>query len=189
MQSDYIIIDYNKVSNAIKKSRYKTIGNLAKKFNVHRNTISDYLRGKTPVILPVFCELLSALNLKAEDIFITNEKKISDIRQVGKIIDQLCITMPDVAFFLFGSRSRGTQKEFSDFDIGVYRKDGINGMDFSKLHMPVIEWNENNMTNVQISNLNNASMSFLNSIAQDLQFLAGSYVSRCEIEKLLNLID
>jgi predicted nucleotidyltransferase len=186
MHDSYISLDVEKVNKAIRSSSFKTLGNLATNLHVHRNTISDYLRGKTPVVLPIFSKVLEVLNLRAEDVFKTNLKKSSGLHKIDSLIDDFACAMPDAAFYLFGSRSRGSQKEYSDYDIGVYRKNGITAKEFSKLHMLVIDWNDRNMTTVQISNLNNADKIFLKNIIPDLKFLTGSFSTRNHLENIIN---
>jgi transcriptional regulator with XRE-family HTH domain len=188
MQTNYISLDIEKLNKAIKGSSFKTIGNLAAKLKIHRNTVSDYLRGKTPVILPIFSQILEVLNLRAEDIFKTNIRKPSGLSEISYLLDDLAAAMPNAAFYLFGSRSRGSHREYSDYDIGVYKPNGISAREFSKLHMIVIDWNEHTMTTVQISNLNNADKIFLNNILPDLQFLTGSFSSRSQFENAIKKI-
>lgn len=183
MRNAYITIDASRILQAIKSSKLETIGNIAKTLSVHRNTISDYLRGKTPVITPTFVALLELLKLKAEEVFFTNSNSFENLYPIALLIEELTKTTPEVALFLFGSRSRGDNKQFSDYDIGAYSQTGLSSSAFAKLHVKVIDWNEKHMTTVQIVNLNNADKTFLSNIRSDLKFLSGSFLSRNEIFK------
>ena len=105
------------------------------------------------------------------------KSKQSHAQEIASLIDQLQYSFPSYCYTLFGSRARGTDKKYSDFDIGIYCKDKIDFAAYSKLLNLVGDWNENELSTVQLVNLNEADPDFLNEIRKDLIFLSGNYGS------------
>ena len=55
---------------------------------------------------------------------------IETIRQLTWVLEPLVNQFPDVCFILIGSRARGNEKKYSDFDIGV--TGGTDSVSFKK---------------------------------------------------------
>lgn len=146
---------------------------------VHRNTVGNYLSGKTA--LPnALARILAALDLAPADVLSLPLRR----RQVpglllSDLIDRLHLAVPEAAVVLFGSRAREQAKRYSDYDIGVYRLDALEFPAFSRLLDLASTWNEESMATAQLVDLTHADVDFLTGIAQDLLFLGGSYVAWC----------
>lgn len=101
---------------------------------------------------------------------------------VAELSDQIAQMAPKGCVVLFGSRARGNFKKFSDYDLGVYVKDGLPFATFSLMLSLVDSWNEATMETAQLTNLYLADKNFLREIAPDLLFLSGSRVAWSDLQ-------
>ena len=62
------------IGKYIDKSEY-TRQELSKRFNVHRNTISNWCTGKSYPSVPQLFELAKLLNVKVDDLYIYKEEE------------------------------------------------------------------------------------------------------------------
>jgi len=84
---------------------------------------------------------------------------------------------------LFGSRARGDHKKYSDYDIGIYSKEGIEFSEHSKLIDIAEEYQNERPYDINLSNLNNADKKFLLEIKKDWKFLTGDFLSWLELQE------
>jgi predicted nucleotidyltransferase len=167
------IIETNRFLNALKAKGYRSIKDFAKHIGVHRNTIHYYLSGHR--VFPAnFEKILEALDLKPADI-LTQKRKFfhSPAAEIASLVDQLHLEFPNVTFVLFGSRVRGIAHKYSDWDIGVFSKDGLE----HALYRRIVRRNDDMCADfpylVEIINLNRADESFLREISKHWMFLSG----------------
>lgn len=172
----YFIVDKVRFDQALKRKGFKSYAELSRFSGIHRNTIGNYLSGDAP--LPESLEKLFRLLDLTPQTALTERVKVrrSPAAGIAKLIDNLSNSIDyPYALGLFGSRARNQAKAFSDYDLGVYSSLSISFSKYSKLIDIVEEWNDNELSSVQIVNLNNADSDFLEKIGRDIIFLAGSY--------------
>jgi predicted nucleotidyltransferase len=175
------ILDTSKVYSAMRVKGFKTLESLAKDLGVHRNTLLPYLTGKR-ALPDCLDRLLNLLDLTpGEALTKNNISKAQHALEIAELISSLSMKAPDCSFVLFGSRARGTNRTYSDYDIGVYRKNGLAFKTISKLMDLCSEWNEKKHYDVNISNLNIADNDFLKEISKDWIFLGGDFTSWIEL--------
>lgn len=174
-------LDTSKVRKAMHNHGFGSIQALAESLGLHRNTVSNYLTGKTgfPEALGL---ILAKLDLKPADVIILDQphRQVPAL-ELADLLDQLLGAQPHAAFVLFGSRARGRFKSYSDYDLGVFSESGLWFREYSRLLDIIAEWNDTRLHEVQLVNLNQADVSFLANIAPDLQHLAGSMGAWCEL--------
>lgn len=148
---------------------------------MHRNTVGNYLAGKTA--LPgTLARMFEALDLApAEVLSLSQQRKHVPGLSIANLIETLHTSLPEAAFVLFGSRARGTAKRYSDYDIGVYHPDTLAFAVFSRLLDDVSAWNDESLAVAQLVDLTRADAPFLTRLAEDVVFLAGSYATWCDL--------
>jgi len=174
-----LVLDTERLQRQIHARGYSTLRDFADAVGVHRNTVGNYLSGKTA--LPnALARILAALDLAPADVLSLPIRR----RQVpglvlSDLIEELQVTVPETAVVLFGSRARGTAKRYSDYDIGVFSLDALDFPTFSRLLDLVSAWNEESLVTAQLVDLTHAGVDFLTGLAEDFVFLAGSQAAWC----------
>ena len=166
-------LDMTKLSALLNERGYQGgFSALAKKIGVHRNTIGHFSAGNS--ILPKSLQkLFELLNVDGRE-FIQFESDGYKIDSIAFVVDAIAKKYQDCCVVLFGSRARGTNKKFSDFDLGVFSSNGLDSNVFTALIDVVEKVTEDFPIIVQLVNLNRAEPEFLKAIAQDIKFLGGS---------------
>jgi predicted nucleotidyltransferase len=98
-------------------------------------------------------------------------------------VEELHKRHPTISIFLFGSRARGRARTYSDFDLGVYAKDGVRLAEFLQILEEKEAFEEVAPQRIDCVNLNNATPEFLREIAPDLRLLAGYDRDRLALER------
>lgn len=179
--NDYYPINRDALFLAMRRKGFRSVEHLAQVLGLHRNTIGNYLQGSS-AIPKALGKILDVLEVGPKDIF---EERIVRRKVPGLKIEPLIETLlqraSHGAFVLFGSRARGTAKQFSDYDLGVYTREEIGFSDFSKLLTAVDEFNSKALVTAQLTNLSRADSDFLRAIGGDLFFLGGSFKNWIEL--------
>lgn len=177
------IVDSKIFKQALHKKGYRSIGELAKSLNIHRNTIHYYLSGHG--VFPAnFEKIITALDIKPRDILIEDKKDTSvPLEQIAPIVDQLSQKFPNVCFILFGSRSKKTAQKFSDWDIGVYSSEGLPHNAYRQIVRLTNDLVENLPICVDIVNLNQADDYFLQKASKYWIFLSGKLNAWVNLQK------
>lgn len=177
------IINETVFYSALKKKGYKTVGELAKSLGIHRNTIHHYLSGHG-VFPEAFEKIVEILDLDANEVLIKKEEKnIVPYEPIVKLIDRLCLESPDVTFVLFGSRSKGNAKKYSDWDVGVYKAGGLSHDLYRKIVRKKNDLADDLPFFVDVVNLNNADSYFIDEAAKSWIFLTGSLRGFLELQR------
>ncbi len=167
------IVDSAKFKKQIQKKGYKSLKDLAKAFSIHRNTLNHYLTGAS-VFPSKLSKLFDSLEIDPWSVIVkTVEEPKGYEDQIAEIVDRLSTEFPSWTFTLFGSRSRHDYTEYSDWDIGIFNKEGIEHSSYIRARIICKEWEEKLPFHIDLVNLANADREFLFTIRNDLQFLAG----------------
>lgn len=89
------------------------------------------------------------------------------------LIDELHARFPEVTFVLFGSRAEGRARRYSDWDIGVYSREGVSHARYRAIVRAAREAMDATPYLVDVVNLNRAEPEFLLEIAKHWRFLTG----------------
>jgi predicted nucleotidyltransferase len=171
------VLNRETINKAIRTSGLRNISETAKKIGVHRNSLGRYISGQEPVLPESISRLLEFLRLDAGAAIIHRASPclISEADPVAALVDELVVAFPEAAYVLFGSRARKDSRRYSDFDLGVYSKNGIKLEKYLWLLEFKERFEEKSPYFVDFVNLNNATADFLKSILPDLQFLGGRH--------------
>lgn len=168
------IIDPKRFEEAMRQQGFASIGALAKDLGIHRNTIHHYLSGHG--VFPAMLEkLFSRLSLHPADVLIQKKQQVGNpLSPIASLVDRLQCRFPEVAFVLFGSRARNTARPYSDWDLGVYCRDGISHEHYRAMRSEKEDWEEQSPYMIDVTNLNLADEDFLRSASRGWIFLGGN---------------
>ena len=181
MESDsaQLQLDATRLQREIRQRGYASVQDFADAVGVHRNTVGNYLAGKT-ALPAALAKILAALDLApAEVLSLSLRRRQVPGLMVADLIETLHLAVPRAALVLFGSRARGAARRHADYDLGVFCLDALEFPTFSRLLDHVGAWNEESLATAQLVDLTAADTSFLKSLSEDLVFLAGSHAAWC----------
>jgi len=154
----------------------RSIAALARRTGVHRNTIGRFMWGGEPVVPESVSRILDELSLEPGEALERKGQEDtarSSSEALAQLVDELLERHPKGAYVLFGSRARGDARRYSDFDLGVYSRDGLELTPYLEL-LRIKERHEDRLPwFIDLVNLNNADPAFLGRIGGDMKFLAG----------------
>ena len=181
MEASQLLLDGSRLRREIRSQGFSGVKEFADAVGVHRNTVGNYISGKTA--LPgALAQILEALDLApAEVISLFPRRRQVHGLLVSDLVESLHRVSPEAALVLFGSRARGAAKRYSDYDIGVFQVDALEFPIYSRMLDVVAEWNEESLVAVQLVDLTHAEVSFLEDLVEDLVLLAGSLAAWCDL--------
>lgn len=174
-------LDAPRLQSEIHKRGYATVQAFADSVGVHRNTVGNYLAGKT-ALPAALSKILLALDLAPADVLSLpfRRRQVPGLA-ISDLIESLHTAVPQAVFVLFGSRARGTAKRFSDYDVGVFCPVDFDFALYSRLLDQVAGWNQDALATVQLVDFARADEPFLRGLSEDMVFLAGSNTAWCEL--------
>lgn len=168
---------------------YKSLFQFAQKNKIHRNTLLGLLAGKE-VFLASYQLVADALGVDPVALVVpvsSLDPKIQNSAEIAPIVAWLVKQNPQIAVVLIGSRARGKAKQYSDWDLGVVSfPEPISSQVFLKYKNEVEDMSENIVRMVDLINLNQAPVWFLENIAKEVVFLDGNYESFIYLKGVLN---
>ena len=164
------ILDIDKIRQLGKRSGFNTLKDLCAEASVHYNSITPYIKKERSPFTQVVLDIASALKVSAKDLICKDEE-----REISSIISSLPPLLgPGQAIFLFGSRARGTQKKFSDVDLGITGgRDKMSFSLFCEIKSSIDDLFEDSPLSINLINLDLAPLSFLEEIEKDMRFICG----------------
>ncbi len=176
------VLDAVKFKEAVKRQGYRSLGELARLLGIHRNTIHFYLSGHR--IFPAqFEKMIRTIGLKPTDVLIEKGEELFSAQSLALIVDQLHREFPEITFVLFGSRAQGRAHRYSDWDVGVYSRQGISHPVYRALARRKDELVESLPVMLDLVNLNRADTAFLKEISKGWTFLTGSQQDWIELKR------
>ncbi|MFH1874940.1 MAG: nucleotidyltransferase domain-containing protein [Pseudomonadota bacterium] len=166
------ILDKTLFYEGMKKKGYSSISELAKALGLHRNTIHYYLSGNG-VFPDCLDKILAELDLNPAEVLIQKQFKKVDLEEIAPVIDQLAEEFPEITFILFGSRAKTNAAKYSDWDIGVFSKQGLDHELYRRMIRRKDELVENLPFFVDLVNFNRADDDFLLEVSKNWKFLVG----------------
>lgn len=166
-------LDKAALEKCLKKKRLSSFVDLARVTGLHRNTINHYLRGNS-VFQQGYEKICHSLGVSPLEL-IKTEQTNYQLQEIAPLIDKLHEKFPQMTFVLFGSRAKGLEKKFSDWDIGFYSSMPISHRQHLDMLKCKSEWLETSglLVDVDLVNLNRADPDFLKACQNDFVFLTG----------------
>jgi predicted nucleotidyltransferase len=166
-------LDKDFLVKSLKNKQIQSFTELARRTGLHRNTINHYLSGNS-VFQQGFEKICNSVAISPLDM-VKKPKAKDRIHAIAPLIDLLHEKFPQMTFVLFGSRARGREKEFSDWDVGFYSTQPISHRQHLDMLKLKSEWLETSglLVAVDLVNLNRADSDFLQACQDDFIFLTG----------------
>lgn len=178
------ILDTSLFKKALKNQGFASIGDLAQKLQIHRNTIHYYLSGHG--VFPHQLEkMLETLRLKPADVLVEDQPPSIDKAENwwATLADALHQRFPQVTFVAFGSRTENRARAYSDLDVGVFSQNEIPWDEFRKMLSFKEEMEDKLPVFVDLVNLNTATPDFLKNISKGWRFLVGWQQDWLELQR------
>lgn len=169
-------LDERQFAAQLRKLGFPTISQFAKRHDINRATLNNYLKGRGP--LPEsFYAIADALKLDPIQLLVPMEshQAIPKLEEIAPIITACSKVSPDIAVGLMGSRAVGSAQKYSDWDLGVtagLRQ--LSTMEFLKIKQLVDDLAEDLPRAVDAINLDAAPEWFLKGVQYTPKFLAGN---------------
>ena len=158
-----MILSRARIKRLMKDSNIRSLTELAQKAKIHRNSLGSDI----PAFNPVYLSVCKALGVEPDKALESNQTIIRDT------VNQIA---PNRGFFLYGSRAKGTSREFSDYDIGVTGgEDKLDWREFLKIKQRLEEACENLPVKVSILNFDDAPDNFISDFDSPIEFLGGNH--------------
>lgn len=175
MHNKYVL-NRKKFDKILEEMGYKSYLDFCEKTDIHRNTLNYYLSGRD-IFSKKFYEIAEILKVDPIDLIVSPKPDIENIDELGTILKELT-TISGLAVLLLGSRAKGVNKGYSDWDLGITRGGKcITGREFLRARGRVSDLADNLPRKVDLINLDAAPEWFLLSIDYEIVFLAGSFES------------
>jgi len=150
----------------------KGISDLAKRSGVHRNTIIGYLSGKGVLPSPLV-QIAEALNVSP--LSLITQTTTSGTSEIRTIASKIVKTDKNIAVVLIGSRAKGREKKYSDWDIAITGgTNPVSTKKYLRLKDLVEELSEDMPTMVDLVNLDAAPAWFYDKMDYEPVFLDGN---------------
>ena len=179
--STQLLLDASRLQREIHQRGFNSVQDFADSVGVHRNTVGNYLAGRT-ALPSALAKILVALDLAPADVLSLplRRRQVPGL-MIADLIESLHAANAGAVVVLFGSRARGTAKRHSDYDLGLFCHTPFEFPAFSRMLDLIAGWNELSLATAQLVDLSRADASFLSGVCKDLVFLAGSHEAWCEL--------
>lgn len=171
-------LDVKILKKKLSEQGYKSVSEFAVKTGLHRNTLQNLLSGKN-VFTSSMDTLTSHLNTDPLELIIPQSPlsfRIKHIEELKNIVGSLVKQDKKLVVVLLGSRAKQKAKEYSDWDLGVFKyPTPLSGLEYLKLKRMVDEKSENLVRKVDLVNLNQAPAWFFEEIDKNILYLDGHH--------------
>ena len=162
--------------HALERVGFESLSALARKANVHRNTLYPLVRGEVSPFTDSYLAICQAL--KASPVELLDIEAEEDLSEIYKALSQIVYEKQHerggYAFFLFGSRANNNARKFSDYDIGVTGADKkITWQDYLDMKERLAILCDDLPVKVSLLNFDCAPDAFLDNFKSELKFLIG----------------
>ena len=170
------------LKTAAKRAGFGGVKPLLEHLGLHRNALDRFARGAG--VLPNSIEtVIAALNLPIQDAVMQKVEPVGIADEIMPLVEEIHKKHPTISIFLFGSRAKGRARRYSDYDLGVYSKDGVSLAEFLQILEEKEAYEEISPQRVDCVNLTNVTPEFLREIALDLRLLAGYDRDRVSLKR------
>ena len=168
-------VEASKFRQIVARRGYGHVTGFAKAHGLNRATINNYLKGIGPFseTYYVICDALQVdpLSILAP----SSSGRVDNIEEIMPIVRELCLADDEIAVGLLGSRARGSERKYSDWDLCITRGvRALTGEQFLKLKRTVDDDVDRLPREVDFVNLDAAPEWFLMEIDYEPVFLGGN---------------
>lgn len=168
-------IDTTYFEHLLKNLGISSHSELAQQCGLHRNTLTPYVNGKRSIYTPAALAIAKALSITPLELLGPNQTSSNLNDQLLKLIDPIISQHNNLNCCLFGSRSRGDYKKFSDFDLGLSMGEKKLETDqFLDIQIAVEDAVDDFPVSINLVNLDHAPRDFIRNIYRDLKFFSGN---------------
>ncbi|MBI2091537.1 MAG: helix-turn-helix domain-containing protein [Deltaproteobacteria bacterium] len=169
-------IDAAKLKQIITQRGYAHVTEFAKAHGFNRSTINNYLKGNGGPFSETYYVICDTLQIDPLSILSPfSAQKTDDIEEIIPVVKKLCSVDLEIAVGLLGSRAKGNNRKYSDWDLCITRGGrALTGEAFLKLKRTVDEEVDKLPREVDFVNLDVAPAWFLLGIDYEPIFLAGN---------------
>lgn len=168
-------VDSAKLKQLIACRGYAHLTEFAKAHGFNRATLHHYLKGQGGPLAESYYAICEAL--QADPIALLSpiaEGGVDGVSEIMPVVKALCAADAAIAVGLLGSRSKGKQRRYSDWDLGITRgRRPLGGVEFLRLKRTVDGAVDALPRDVDFIHLDAAPEWFLRGIDGEPIFLAG----------------
>lgn len=176
MYQDYRF-DERKLRAVVAARGFANFGEVLKKAALHRNSLNEYLEGGRSVFSTVTRKICGILDCDPTSLLVRRDVSVGrepTAEALKKLLDSLAGAYSNTCFFLVGSRAKGTNRQFSDWDIAVSAgPQRLPVSNYLTIKSELEDGVENFPVEVDLINFDEAPRWFLSSIDYQPKFLAG----------------
>jgi predicted nucleotidyltransferase len=170
-------LDPEKFRLALAARGYSTTAALLKAAGLHRNSLNEYLAGRKSVFSSVTEKISAALDCDPLSLLSGHEQLVS-VDSTGaalqRILERVSAEHPHVAFFLIGSRAKGSHQKFSDWDVAISSgRSALSTDEYLAIKSKIEDGVEDLSVGVDVVNFDGAPPWFIAGITYEPRFLAG----------------
>lgn len=182
-------LDQKKFKQCLLNRGYKNVYHFASRHAIHRNTLHNLLKGKS-VFANSFEKIAKILSIDPLELLVPKSPFVSTIpnlHELRPIVAKLVKKNKKMAVVLLGSRAKQTAKEYSDWDLGIFSyPEPIAGIPYLRYKRLVEDWSDNLVRQVDVVNLNQAPLWFLENLKDSAIFLDGHRESFIYLKGLID---
>lgn len=182
-------LDPKKVKKRLLSLGYKNLSDFAAKNAIHRNTLNDLLNGKS-VFSNAFEKVAEKLKIDPMELLVPQSRfshSIPHIDEIKPVVAALVKKNKKMTVVLIGSRSRQRGKTFSDWDLGLFSLvSPISATDYLHCKRLAEELSEDLVRKIDVVNLNQAPLWFLENLKEGCLFLDGDHDSFVYLKGVIN---
>lgn len=176
----YPTINRQRLTQLMRERGIGSIQELSRRAGIHRNTLYPLFSGERSPFAASFVALCRALGTDPLELVTEScEDLDAPIYEIAaNAFRTFEAKAPGLALFLFGSRSTGKAKRFSDYDIGLTGgEERLDTEVYLRIRQHISELADNLPVKVDVVNFDAAPPSFLSDFDSPLVFLAGNQQS------------
>lgn len=171
------VLSESKIKKALLEKGYTSLKVFAERNHLNRNTIHNYLRGKS-IFTSQFTKLVNFLGTDPLE-YVDKQPYASPQRELPgflfSIVDIICKKYREACVFLFGSRIASNYTKYSDWDIGIYSaRKSFNARRFLLLKENVDDLNDDLPVKIELTNFDTAPDWFVRALKHKPEYLGGS---------------
>ncbi len=177
IMSETHYLNFDKLNQEIKRKGFGSIGSFLKEAGLHRNTLRRYSDNKNSIFTPAIEKIANFLKIDPLTISASGKNKNNSSSEKEKILEILGELSKEnkLAFCLFGSRARGSARQYSDWDIAVTNgEENLKSETYLNLKELLNQATDDLPVKVDLVNIDEAPEWFLSEINYAPVFLCGN---------------
>lgn len=166
-------LNVSKFKRLVELRGFRSLNDFAEKTGIHRNTLRGYLARETSVFTSIFDRICDTLEIDQLDLITSLVG--SETSRVRALLLSVGNLYAETAFLLIGSRAKGKETLYSDWDIGVTNGPvKLSTRDYLAMKAFIADAAEDFPAKIDVVNLDAAPEWFLKGIDYEPVFLCGN---------------